>query len=84
MNYRKDKYGRELSILGYGCMRFPRKGSATDFEQTEAQILKAIELGINILTPPTFTPAANRPLARSFTKTVCGTRYTSQQSFPTI
>ena len=25
MNYRKDKYGNELSVLGYGCMRFPRK-----------------------------------------------------------
>ena len=25
MKYRKDKYGNELSILGYGCMRFPKK-----------------------------------------------------------
>ena len=23
MNYRKDKYGNALSILGFGCMRFP-------------------------------------------------------------
>lgn len=22
MNYRKDKYGNDISILGYGCMRF--------------------------------------------------------------
>ena len=25
MNYRKDKYGNDLSVLGYGCMRFPQK-----------------------------------------------------------
>ncbi len=26
MNYRKDRYGNNLSILGYGCMRFSRAG----------------------------------------------------------
>ncbi len=30
MQYRKDKHGEELSILGYGCMRFSRKGSGVD------------------------------------------------------
>ena len=24
MQYRKDKYGNPISILGYGCMRFTR------------------------------------------------------------
>ena len=28
MKYRKDKYGNELSQLGYGCMRFTKKGIA--------------------------------------------------------
>ncbi|MDO4861630.1 MAG: hypothetical protein Q3984_03070 [Eubacteriales bacterium] len=27
MPYRKDKNSTELSILGYGCMRFSKKGS---------------------------------------------------------
>lgn len=26
MQYRKDKNGNELSILGFGCMRFTKKG----------------------------------------------------------
>ena len=30
MLYRDDKYGRKVSQLGYGCMRFSRKGSGID------------------------------------------------------
>ena len=25
MQYRKDKYGRDLSVLGFGCMRLPEE-----------------------------------------------------------
>ena len=39
MQYRKDKYGNDLSVLGYGCMRFPQKLGRIDLEQTEQQIL---------------------------------------------
>ena len=35
MKYRKDKYGNDLSILGYGCMRFPRKHGKIDMEIAE-------------------------------------------------
>ena len=47
MHYRKDKYGNELSILGFGCLRFPQKLGKTDMEATERQILMAIERGVN-------------------------------------
>ena len=47
MNYREDKYGKPLSILGYGCMRFPQKLGRIDMEETEKQILLAIENGVN-------------------------------------
>lgn len=48
MNYRSNsKNGDQLSILGYGCMRFPKKGSSVDEERTERQILSAIEQGVN-------------------------------------
>lgn len=30
MNYRLDKYGNKLSILGFGCMRFQRKAGGID------------------------------------------------------
>ena len=34
MNYRKDRYGNLLSVLGYGCMRFPQKMGHIDMVQT--------------------------------------------------
>ena len=47
MNYRLDKYGNKLSILGYGCMRFPRKGGKIDMAVAEKLILQAIDAGVN-------------------------------------
>lgn len=48
MQYRIDpKSGNKLSILGFGCMRFPRNLSQIDLSKTERLILKAIENGVN-------------------------------------
>ncbi|MBR1771288.1 MAG: aldo/keto reductase [Lachnospiraceae bacterium] len=47
MNYRKDRYGNELSILGYGCMRFSTKGGKIDLEKAEQEILAAFQAGVN-------------------------------------
>ena len=47
MQYRKDRQGNDISILGYGCMRFSRKGAGIDFDKAEAELLHAIELGVN-------------------------------------
>ena len=43
MNYRLDKYGNELSVLGFGCMRFPQKLGRIDMAETEREIMAAIE-----------------------------------------
>ena len=47
MQYRKDKYGRELSLLGFGCMRFTRKGTALDLDKAETEIMAAWQAGVN-------------------------------------
>ena len=47
MNYRNDKYGNPLSILGFGCLRFPQKHGKIDLEETEREILEAYRAGVN-------------------------------------
>lgn len=47
MNYRKDKYGNDISILGYGCMRFSRTAGKIDLEKAEKEIMTAFHHGVN-------------------------------------
>ncbi len=47
MNYRKDRTGSDISILGFGCMRFTKKGNAIDIDKAKKEILKAYEMGVN-------------------------------------
>ncbi len=47
MQYRKDRYGRELSVLGFGCMRFTKKGTAIDLDKAESEIMAAFRAGVN-------------------------------------
>jgi predicted aldo/keto reductase-like oxidoreductase len=41
------KTGETVSLLGYGCMRFPTKNGKTDDLRTEQQVISAIEAGVN-------------------------------------
>ena len=47
MQYRKDKYGNDISALGYGCMRFTKKGNSADLDKAEKEVMAAIEAGVN-------------------------------------
>lgn len=47
MNYRTDKYGNKISVLGYGCMRFTQSGGKVDLEKTEQEIMQAYHAGVN-------------------------------------
>ena len=47
MQYRNDKYGNKISVLGYGCMRFSKNGGKIDLAKTEQEIMAAYENGIN-------------------------------------
>lgn len=49
MKYRKDRAGRELSVLGYGCMRFTKNGSEIDLDKAERELMYAIRSGVNYL-----------------------------------
>jgi len=47
MQYRKDRYGNELSAMGFGCMRFTTKNGKIDIDKAEKEIMRSIELGVN-------------------------------------
>ena len=47
MQYRSDKKGEALSILGFGCMRFLKKNGRIDLDAAEKQILEAFRAGVN-------------------------------------
>ncbi len=48
MQYRINrKNGDELSVLGFGCMRFTRNGNSIDQEKAEREMKRALDLGVN-------------------------------------
>ncbi|SHI20697.1 hypothetical protein SAMN02745823_03394 [Sporobacter termitidis DSM 10068] len=48
MLYREmGKTGDRVSILGYGCMRFPKDGNKIDEARAGKQVISAIERGVN-------------------------------------
>jgi predicted aldo/keto reductase-like oxidoreductase len=63
MNYRKDvKTGAPLSLLGFGCMRFPRVLGAIDMKKTSAMIAEAVRLGVNYFDTAWMYPGSEEAL----------------------
>ena len=69
MNYRTDD---NLSILGFGCMRFAKKGPAFDEEEIERELLHAIDMGINYYDMAYIYPGIEDVFGRIMEK--CGFR----------
>ena len=68
MNYRKDKYGNPLSILGFGCMRLPSKLGRIDMAAAEAQIMAAIDAGVNYFDTAYIYPGSEAALGEILEK----------------
>lgn len=68
MKYRKDKYGNKLSILGFGCMRFPRKMGMIDMEETEKEIMAAYNAGVNYYDTAYIYPGSEAAIGEIFKK----------------
>lgn len=71
MKYRKDRAGNPISQLGFGCMRFKKKGNSIDFEAAEQQILFAIENGINYFDTAYIYPGSEECLGKVLAKNHC-------------
>ena len=64
MKYRKDKNGTEISQLGYGCMRFTKKGGSIDYEKAEREVMLAYEEGVNYFDTAYIYPGSEECLGR--------------------
>ena len=68
MNYRKDKYGNDISILGYGCMRFTQNGGKIDLEKAEKEIMTAFQAGVNYYDTAYIYPGSEVALGKILAK----------------
>ena len=68
MNYRMDKYGNKLSILGFGCMRFQKKQGKIDFDEAEREILTAFRGGVNYYDTAYIYPGSEALIGEVFRK----------------
>lgn len=71
MQYRKDKNGADISLLGYGCMRFTRKGVSIDTDKAEAEVMEAIRLGVNYFDTAYIYPGSEAALGEILEKNQC-------------
>ena len=66
MQYRKDRKGNDLSILGYGCMRFTKKGGGIDLDKTEQELLAAYRAGVNYFDTAYIYPGSEAAVGEIF------------------
>lgn len=71
MLYREDKNGSKISQLGYGCMRFTKKGTDIDYEKAEKEVMYAIENGVNYLDTAYIYPGSEECLGRILDENNC-------------
>ena len=63
MQYRKD-----ISILGFGCMRFTGSSGKLDYDKAEKEILRALELGVNYFDTAYIYPGSEELLGKVIEK----------------
>ena len=68
MNYRTDKYGNKLSVLGFGCMRFKGTLGKIDIAEAEKEIVKAVNEGVNYFDTAYIYPGSEAALGEILEK----------------
>ena len=68
MNYRSDRYGNKISILGFGCMRFSMKMGKVDMEKTERAVMTAYRAGVNYFDTAYIYPGSEAALGEILEK----------------
>ena len=70
MIYRKDKYGNDISLLGFGCMRFTQTNGKIDISKAETEIMEAYNSGVNYFDTAYIYPEAKLPSVKFLQKTI--------------
>jgi len=71
MQYRKDRKGNDISLLGYGCMRFARKGASIDWDKAEKEVMTAINGGVNYLDTAYIYPGSEAAVGEILQRNQC-------------
>ncbi len=66
MQYRNDKYGNPVSVLGYGCMRFTQRAGKVNIEKTEKELIAAAEAGVNYFDTAYIYPGSEEAVGEIF------------------
>lgn len=48
MQYRKDRKGNDISLLGFGCMRFEGSGTGEYFQKANDQVMGGNQTGYKL------------------------------------
>ena len=71
MQYRKDKNGNHISVLGFGCMRFDKKGGSIDLGKAERELMAAIRGGVNYLDTAYIYPGSEAAVGEILRRNGC-------------
>lgn len=71
MQYRNDRYGNPISLLGFGCMRFTKKGNSIDIDKAEREVMEAIRGGVNYLDTAYIYPGSEAAVGEILKRNHC-------------
>jgi len=74
MQYRTGRHGEKISILGYGCMRFTRKGGGIDLAKAEQEVMEAVHAGVNYLDTAYIYPGSEAAVGEILRRNGCRER----------
>ena len=79
MQYRKMKDGSDVSILGYGCMRFTARAGVIDINKAEQEVMAAVRMGVNYFDTAYIYPGSEEALGKIFERNASDFLYLQQK-----
>ncbi len=74
MQYRTGLHGESISVLGFGCMRFTRRGGGIDLKKAEQEVMAALDAGVNYFDTAYIYPGSEAALGEIFRRNHCRER----------